>query len=37
MGSLEQILQQKEFKPDEIRRKLRTFAAPVLDRMENRG
>jgi coenzyme F420-reducing hydrogenase gamma subunit len=37
MGSLEKILEQKEHKLDEIKRKLRTFAAPVLDRAENRG
>jgi len=37
MGSIEDIFEQKEFNRDEIRRKLRTFAAPVLDRTENRG
>ena len=37
MGSITKILEQKEFSKDEIRRKLRTFAAPVLDRTENRG
>ena len=37
IDSMENILEQKEFKKDEIRRKLRTFAAPVLDKMENRG
>jgi sulfhydrogenase subunit delta len=37
MGSIENIFEQKEFNKDEIRRKLRTFAAPVLDRTENRG
>ena len=34
---LKSILQEKEFKKDEIKRKLRTFAAPVLDKTENRG
>ncbi len=37
MGSLENILEQKAYKLDEIQRKLRTFAAPVLDRTEKRG
>jgi hypothetical protein len=37
MGSLEDILEQKHFTKDEIKRKLRVFAAPVLDRTENRG
>jgi sulfhydrogenase subunit delta len=37
MGSIENILEQKQYKREEIRRKLRTFAAPVLDRTENRG
>jgi sulfhydrogenase subunit delta len=32
MGSIEKILEEKEHKLDEIRLKLRTFAAPVLDR-----
>ncbi|MBN1570739.1 MAG: NADH:ubiquinone oxidoreductase [Acidobacteria bacterium] len=37
MSSLENVLQQKKFTLDEIKRKLRTFAAPVMDKMENRG
>jgi sulfhydrogenase subunit delta len=37
MSSLEAILEQKKFSKDEIKRKLRTFAAPVLDKAENRG
>jgi hypothetical protein len=37
MSSLEDILEQKKFTKDEIKHKLRTFAAPVLDRTENRG
>ncbi len=37
MGSIEKILEQKEYELDEIRRKLRTFAAPFLDRTESRG
>lgn len=34
MGSMEKLLQEKQYKLDEIKRKLRTFAAPVLDRTE---
>ncbi len=34
MGSMEQLLQEKQYQLDEIKRKLRTFAAPVLDRTE---
>ena len=37
MSSLETILEQKKFTKDEIKYKLRTFAAPVLDKAENRG
>ena len=37
MGSLESILEEKEFKEDEIKRKLRMFAAPVLDKTGNGG
>ncbi len=37
MNSLESILEQKKFAMEDIKRKLRTFAAPVLDRTENRG
>jgi sulfhydrogenase subunit delta len=37
MSSIEKILEQKKFKREEIRRKLRTFAAPVMDRTGNRG
>jgi sulfhydrogenase subunit delta len=35
--SLQDMLEQKRFGKDEIKRKLRTFAAPVLDRTSNRG
>jgi len=37
MSSIENLLQDKAFKKDDIKRKLRTFAAPVLDKIENRG
>jgi sulfhydrogenase subunit delta len=37
MSSLEAVLGQKKFTKDEIKGKLRTFAAPVLDKAENRG
>jgi sulfhydrogenase subunit delta len=37
MSSLETLLEQKKFSMDDIKRKLRTFAAPVLDKAENRG
>jgi len=37
MASLERILEQKKFELDEIRRKLRLFAAPVLDKLQDRG
>jgi coenzyme F420-reducing hydrogenase gamma subunit len=37
MSSLQTILEQKKFTKDDIKRKLRTFAAPVLDKAENRG
>jgi sulfhydrogenase subunit delta len=37
MGSIEKIYEQTELPKEQIRRKLRTFAAPVLDRTENRG
>jgi coenzyme F420-reducing hydrogenase gamma subunit len=36
-GSLAKILLEKQLKADEIRRKLRTFAAPVLDGRQNGG
>jgi sulfhydrogenase subunit delta len=36
-GSLAKILQEKQLNQDEIRRKLRTFAAPVVDRDQNGG
>jgi sulfhydrogenase subunit delta len=34
MSSLESLLEQKQYATEEIKRKLRTFAAPVLDRTE---
>ncbi len=36
LGSLEKVLEQKKFRSEDIRRKLRLFATPVLDRIENR-
>jgi len=37
VSSIEKILEQKKYSRDEIKRKLRAFAAPVMDRTENRG
>ncbi len=37
ISSLEKIMAEKNLHEEEIRRKLRTFAAPVLDREEKRG
>jgi sulfhydrogenase subunit delta len=37
MKSLVEIFQQKELPKEQIKRKLRTFAGPVLDKMENGG
>jgi sulfhydrogenase subunit delta len=37
MGSIKKIFEQKELPQEQIKLKLRTFAAPVLDKTENRG
>jgi sulfhydrogenase subunit delta len=37
MGSIEKIFEKTELPKEQIRRKLRTFAAPALDKTENRG
>ena len=37
MGSIEKIFEQKELPKEQIKLKLRVFAAPVLDKTENRG
>jgi sulfhydrogenase subunit delta len=37
MGSIEKIFEEKELPKEQIKLKLRVFAAPVLDKTENRG
>ncbi len=37
MGSIEKIFEQKELPKEQIKLKLRVFAAPALDKTENRG
>ncbi len=37
IASMERILAEKKLHETEIRRKLRTFAAPAIDKLENRG
>jgi coenzyme F420-reducing hydrogenase gamma subunit len=37
MGSIEKIFEEKEIPTEQIKLKLRTFAAPMLDKTQNRG